>query len=88
MRSAKIQVSYRKRKGGDTMNKTELEVEMLRKGFSTPVLANKIGINKKTLYSKMRGETSFNQREILAIKKTLELDNERIFDIFFEDNVS
>lgn len=65
------------------MNINDLNAEIARCGLSIPELARKIGISKKTLYSRMRGETDFSQKEILLISQTLKLNGEQILAIFF-----
>lgn len=70
------------------MNVQELKVAMVRKGKSIPKLASDIGIGKKALYQKMQGITQFTQKEIVLISKTLDLNKEDIFNIFFADFVS
>lgn len=66
----------------------DLNAEIARCGLSVPKLAKIIDINKKTLYSRMNGETSFKQPEIAAISKALKLSDDKILSIFFADNVS
>jgi transcriptional regulator with XRE-family HTH domain len=70
------------------MNISELKAEMARKNISIPKLADLIGINKKTLYSRFSGTTVFNQAEIAAIAKELNLSDEDILNIFFAEKVS
>ena len=70
------------------MNYDDLNAEIARCGLSIPKLADKIGIGKKALYSRMRGETSFNQAEIAKISKVLNLDGNKILSIFFNSQVS
>ena len=65
------------------MNINDLNAEIARCGLSIPELARKIGISKKTLYSRMRGETDFSQKEISLISQTLKLNGEQILAIFF-----
>lgn len=67
------------------MNIDELKAEIARKGLSIPKLAQIIGIDKKTLYSKIKGMSMFTQREILLISKALCLDNNQIICIFFAE---
>lgn len=45
-------------------------------------------MDKKTLYSRMNGETSFKQKEIVEISHALSLTEEKIMHIFFADLVS
>lgn len=70
------------------MNYNELNAEIVRSGLSIPKMASVVGIGKKTMYQKMRGERQFKQREILIIKNTLELTSEQVNNIFFVDCVS
>lgn len=70
------------------MNIDDLNAEIARCRLSIPKLAEKIGISKKTLYSRMRGETPFNQDEIVSISNVLNLNNKQILNIFFADVVS
>lgn len=67
------------------MNINDLNAEIARCGLTKPELAKKIGISKKCLYSRLRGETSFKQEEIAFI---LSLDEGKIMNIFFADLVS
>ena len=70
------------------MNERELRAAIARNGLSVPKLAQRIGINKKALYKKMRGETQFKQREISAISSSLNLSAEDMLAIFFAEEVS
>lgn len=70
------------------MNVDDLRAEIARRNLSVPKLAELIKIDKKTLYTRMNGETSFKQEEISAIAKVLELSSEKIMSIFFADAVS
>lgn len=70
------------------MDYSELRAAMGRKNISIPKLADMIGINKKTLYTRFSGETDFNQPEISAIAKVLELSDDDILNIFFTRKVS
>lgn len=65
------------------MNANELKAQIVRAGLSIPKLADKIGLNKKTLYAKINGESDFKQPEIVAIQKVLGLNDEAVFAIFF-----
>lgn len=70
------------------MNTNDLNAEIARCGLTKPELAKKIGISKKCLYSRLRGETSFKQEEIKKIAFILNLDEGKIMNIFFADLVS
>ena len=65
-----------------------LKMEMVRREVSVPKLAEQIGISKKTLYSRLRGDTSFTQSEIVKISDVLSLDNQQMLSIFFTQKVS
>lgn len=66
------------------MNINDLNAEIARCGLTIPKLAELIGLDKKTLYSRMKGETAFKQPEIANISKVLKLTQEKILDIFLQ----
>lgn len=70
------------------MDISELRAAMGKKNISIPRLATLIGMNKKTLYSRIYQSTDFKQSEISAISKVLELSNSEILNIFFAEKVS
>lgn len=70
------------------MNIAELKAEMARQNITIPQLAEQIHVSKKTLYSRIKGETCFTQPEIAAIAKELKLSNTKIFVIFFAEDVA
>ena len=70
------------------MNYNDLRAEIARANLSIPKLAKAIRIDKKTLYSRMNGETCFNQEEISEISRVLNLSSDKIMAIFFADAVS
>ena len=65
------------------MNILDLKAEIVRHGLTIPRLAELIGIDKKTMYSRINGETSFKQDEIVKISQALKLTDEQILSIFF-----
>lgn len=65
------------------MNYDELNAEMGRKKISIPKLATAIGIGKKAMYERFSGKQQFRQREIVAIRDTLELSDDKLMEIFF-----
>ena len=69
------------------MNISELKAELGRKDMNIPKLAEAIGMGKKQLYQRFKGEVSFTQRDILNIKKVLNLSDTQIID-FFNEKVS
>lgn len=76
------------KKGGETMNTSELKAAMARKDISIPKLSELLEINKKTMYSRFSGETEFSLSEIKKIAEVLELSNEDILIIFFTEKVA
>lgn len=70
------------------MNINDLNAEIARCGLSIPKLADLIGLDKKTLYSRVKGETAFKQPEIAKISQVLHLSQDKILSIFFADSVS
>lgn len=70
------------------MNINDLNAEIARCNLTIPKLAELIGMHKKTLYSRMKCETSFTQPEIVKISEALHLTQEKIMAIFFADKVS
>ncbi len=70
------------------MNMANLKAEIARNNLSIPQLARLVHMDKKTLYSRINGKTSFKQSEIAAISKVLELKKDEIMSIFFADMVS
>ena len=70
------------------MNTDDLNAEIARNGLTKPKLAKKIGVSKKCLYSRLKGETSFKQEEIQKIASILGLNEEKIMNIFFAELVS
>lgn len=67
------------------MNAFDLKAEIARCDLTIPKLADMIGMDKKTLYSRISGETSFKQTEIVKISQVLNLGEEKIMHIFFAD---
>ena len=70
------------------MNINDLKAEIARNSLTVPKLAEMIGLDKKTLYSRLSGETAFKQPEIAAISQILNLSEESIIRIFFAECVS
>lgn len=70
------------------MNSLELKAEIMRCGLNIPRLAETIGMNVKTLYLKINGDSTFKQDEIVKISQALNLKEDKIMAIFFADIVS
>jgi len=67
-------------KGGKKMYR-ELLGEMVKKGVSKKVLAEKIGVTEKTLFNKLNGKTDFTWSEVKTIRKIVspEIPLEELF---------
>ena len=48
--------------------------------------AKEIGVSTNTLYTRLNGETFFNQKEIEKSVDVLKLNDDEIKEIFFKDN--
>lgn len=70
------------------MNYNDLNAEIARCGLSIPQLAERMGVSKKTLYSRMQGKTDFSQGEMAQLAKILKLTDKKIIAIFFALKVS
>ena len=70
------------------MKVNELRAAVVRAGMSMEMFAKKLGISKKSLYSRLNGNVEFELDELRRAKKTLALSNEAFMDIFFDDKVS
>lgn len=70
------------------MNINDLKAEIARNNLTIPKLALFIGMDKKTLYSRINGETVFKQNEIVKLSQVLRLSEESVMHIFFADVVS
>lgn len=69
------------------MNKTELQVEMLRHDDTSQSLAAKIGISNVSFSNKMNGKLDFTRHEMNDIRKQYELSDTRFMEIFFASEV-
>lgn len=70
------------------MNERELRAIIVREGKRIPDVAKAIGINKATLYKKLRGKNDFTQSEIVKISHFLNLSPAQILYIFCGIEVS
>lgn len=69
------------------MKKQKLLSAIIEKGLSQKTMAEKLGICRKSFYSKMKNN-SFCVAEAKAMKDILGLSNEEASDIFFGDQVN
>ena len=70
------------------MNLHDLKAEIARNDLTIPRLAELMGLDKKTLYSRINGDSSFKQPEIVKLSQILNLSEDTIIRIFFADAVS
>lgn len=76
------------RKGENKLTDTKLLNAAIKgSGITISHLAIKIGITREAFYKKMRNETEFKASEIVALKKILNLSNEKRDSIFFNEKV-
>jgi DNA-binding phage protein len=66
------------------VNINSLKAEIARNGLTIPTLAEKVGMNKKTLYGKIKGVSSFTISEVSKIVDALNLTDEAMLEIFFD----
>lgn len=70
------------------MQTNVLRAEMVRKGINGQKMSEAIGISESAFYRKMSGATEFTLSELKAIRDTLELSHDDVYNIFFADKVS
>lgn len=66
---------------------SELEKIIEMEGYNQGTLAEKIGIKRSLLNQKLNNKTPFKQREILDIVSTLNIDSDKVKQVFFTLNV-
>lgn len=65
------------------MNFPKLRGILVEKNISYRELSKHLNISLATLVNKMAGRTQFTLKEITDIKKLLDLDSDKMDDIFF-----
>lgn len=65
------------------MNFPKLRGILVEKNISYRELSKHLNISLATLVNKMAGRTQFTLKEITDIKKLLDLDSDKMNDIFF-----
>ena len=65
------------------MNFPKLRGILVKKNISYRELSKHLNISLATLVNKMAGRTQFTLKEITDIKKLLDLDSDKMDDIFF-----
>ena len=62
---------------------TKLDSAIYESGLKLEAIANKMGINRVSLWNKIQGRTEFKVSEITSLAKILNLSAEQRDDIFF-----
>lgn len=70
------------------MNVKMLNEKIQQSGLSGIELATILKIDEATLYRKKNGTSDFYRREIQVIKSVLNLTNEEVDKIFFEEHLT
>ena len=70
------------------MNARELKAQMVRKDKSVDQLCTALGISRSAWFRKVGGESEFTQGEIKALREELDLDDQQVMMIFFDEKVS
>lgn len=70
------------------MKLNELKAEIVRNGMNTEEFADKIKMEKTTLWRRFNNPDNFTLDEITRIAEVLNIKGNRIIEIFFADEVS
>ncbi len=70
------------------MYNNKLKAEMLLKGKTADDVCKAAGFSKSAWFRKIAGVTEFTQGEMQAIADLLNLDQQKICEVFFAEQVS
>ena len=70
------------------MQVNELKADIVRNGMSIEGLADALGIARTTLWRKFNNPNSFTLEEITKIGEILNIDGNRLLEVFFNKKVS
>lgn len=70
------------------MNINEFKAEIVRNGLTIEEFADKANFKRTTLWRRLSRPDEFTLAEIILSAKALNLNNNRISEIFFADKVS
>ncbi len=70
------------------MNTNLLKSQIILKGHTLSQVSHYLNVSKSSLYRKMYGENEFTRKEMLKIKVLLDLSNDVMMEIFFNEKVS
>lgn len=65
------------------MNITKLKGKIVGKGMNVEMLAERIGVNRSSMYRKLNDSEKISIAEAIRIKEVLELTDEEATEIFF-----
>lgn len=66
------------------IDRNKLRAILIERGMNIEELANKLGIDRSTLYRKLGSQGKLSIEEAQAIVKELDLSNEQALQIFFK----
>ena len=67
------------------MNKNKLDGYLLFRNLSREALAEGLGIEYVSLSRKLNGHNEFKLDEVKKVKQLLNLSNEQLFEVFFDE---
>lgn len=70
------------------MKLNELKAEIARNGFTIERLASEMGISRTSLWRKFNNPNNFTLKEITDIARILNVNKQRILEIFFTEKVN
>lgn len=70
------------------MQINELKAEIVRNGMTLGEVADKIGMQRTTLWRRFKNPDEFTMAEVKRIKTVLNLDGDKVLTIFFDHGVS
>ncbi len=70
------------------MNTNLLKSQIVLKGHSFSQVSHYLEVSRSSFYRKMYGENEFTRKEMLKLKHLLDLPNDVMMDIFFNEKVS
>lgn len=69
------------------MNSNLLKSELVKKGKNVTWLSEQLGYSTSNLYKKLNGESEITVKEANTIRKALDMNDELVRGIFFDEEV-
>lgn len=69
------------------MNANLLKSELVKKGKNVTWLSEQLGYSTSNLYKKLNGESEITVKEANTIRKALDMNDELVRGIFFDEEV-